>query len=272
MNLSEMAVFVTAFRRPHYLERTLNSWASARGIHSIRQFTVELAWDQEQFPKMVEVIDAAKRDLGCPVRIKPNSSAARISRGPGRAIGEAFSARFTDPGTAFVVASEEDVVVAEDVLEYFTWTASEFAGDPRVLIACAHTPAGQAWDEPGTGPRENPDADPDAVRLIPGFSPWAWGTWRYRWERVLKPRWDWECDSGGPMDSGYDWQIATRIIPQGGYLVAMPLASRSQNIGRDGGWAADPAQFDATQSASFRPVREPCAYRVTEVHTADRAA
>lgn len=266
MNLGSISIVVTAWRRPRYLAEVLDSWSRARGISEIRTFTVALGWaDEATFARQVEVIDAAKRALGCPVRIKPDSSAARAARGMGRAIGEAISARFADPGTEFTVAAEEDITVSSDTLEYFQWAASEFKDDPSVLIACAHTPAGNGWDEPGAGLREDPDADPEVVRLIPRFSPWVWGTWRDRWERTLRPRWDWACDSGDAMTSGYDWQIAARIIPQGGYVCAVPLASRSQNIGRDGGWAADPAQFAATQAASYRDHREPCSYRlVTE--------
>lgn len=266
-----MSVIVTAWRRPNYLQETLASWSRVRGIGEVRRFTIALGWsDQATLEKQTEVIDAAKRppDPLPMLRVKPDSSAARAARGMGRAIGEAVSAAFADPGCQFVIAGEEDVVVSDDVLEYMSWAASEFRGDPRVLIVCAHTPAGQAWDNewdgPGGGLREDPDADPEVVRLIPRFSPWVWGVWRDRWERVLKPSWDWDVTSGGPLDSGYDHQIARRVIPGGGYSCAVPAASRSQNIGRDGGWAADPAQFDATQSASFRAQREPCRYRVPE--------
>jgi hypothetical protein len=262
VSLGNIGIMVTAWRRPQYLSQTLESWSRARGVSEVRQFTVALGWDAGQFPKMVETVEAAKRALGCPVRIKPDSSAARASRGMGRAIAEAISARFADPQVRYVVAAEEDVAVSSDAIEYMAWAASEFASDSRVLAVCAHTPAGQGWDEPGAGLRENPDADPDVVQLLPYFNPWVWGVWRDRWERVLRPRWDFECDSGGPMDSGYDHHVHRRIIPAGGYVCAVPLASRSQNIGRDGGWAADPAQFEATQSASFKAEREPCAYRI----------
>ena len=262
-----MTVMVTAWRRPDYLRQTLESWSRVRGISEVRRFTIALGWsDKATLEKQTEVIDAAKRppDPLPMLRVKPDSSAARAARGMGRAIGEAVSAAFADPGCQFVICGEEDIVVSDDVLEYMSWAAAEFKGDSRVLAVCAHTPAGQGWDEPGAGPREDPDADPGAVRLIQGFSPWVWGAWRDRWERVLKPGWDWDCNMGDAMTSGYDWTIALRTIGLTGRVCAMPFASRSQNIGRDGGWAADPAQFDATQSASFRAQREPCAYRVSE--------
>lgn len=268
MNPGSISIVCTAWRRPEYLQETLASWSRVRGISEVRRFTIALGWsDQATLEKQTEVIDAAKRppDPLPMLRVKPDSSAARAARGMGRAIGEAITDAFRDPGTQFVIAGEEDVVVSDDVLEYMSWAASEFKADPRVLIACAHTPAGQGFDEPGAGLREDPDADPEVVRLIPRFSPWVWGVWRDRWERAIRPRWDWACDTAtrpDGTDAGYDWHLATRIIPQGGYVCAVPLASRSQNIGRDGGWAADPAQFEGTQAASFRPERGACAYRV----------
>jgi hypothetical protein len=204
-------------------------------------------------------VDAVKQALGCKVRIKPDSSAARASRGMGRAIGEAVSALFADPAVEFVIAGEEDIVVSDDALEYFAWAAERFADDKQVLLVNGHDEGGQGWDKPGIGAL-NGDADQYAARLNQVFNPWCWGTWRDRWNRVLKPQWDWECDSGGTLDSGHDWQVATRIIPRGGYLCVTPDASRSQNIGKDGGWAADPAKFESTLSAAFREHREPGNY------------
>lgn len=260
MKLDQMAVMCTAWRRPAYLQETLTSWSRARGIRDIRQFTVALGWaDHQTFGRQVEVIESLKRPMGHKVRIKPDSSAARAARGMGRAVGEAVSALFADPGCSFVIAGEEDVIVSDDVLEYFAWAASEFAGDPRVLLVNGHDEGGQGWDRPGIGAL-NGSADQYASRLNRAFNPWCWGTWADRWNRILKPQWDWECDSGGQLDSGHDWQIATRIIPRGGFLCVTPDASRSQNIGRDGGWAADPAKFEGTLSAAFREHREPGDY------------
>ena len=61
--------------------------------------------------------------------------------------------------------------------------------------------------------------------------------------------------------NGYDWQIL-RQIRNRGLLSVVPSASRSQNIGRDGGYYARPELFDQTQSASFRKHRDPTAYRL----------
>ena len=101
------------------------------------------------------------------------------------------------------------------------------------------------------------------ARFIRSFSPWAWGTWRWAWERVLEPNWDYDCNSGPSPDShGYDWQMQRIVQRHGDVLV--PDAARSQNIGRDGGVFAHPEEFDRTQAKSFREVRGNVSYRIAE--------
>lgn len=259
---NDTAIIVTAYRRPYYLRQTLESWRAARGVDTVRSFTVALGYDRERHAELVQVIDEARAN-GLPVRVKPDSTAAARARGMGRAIGEAADFALADPGVRFVIFGEEDIVVSDDVLEYLAWARANATAD--VLAVCAHSTGGQGWDEG----RPAADADQAAVRLLPYFNPWVWAITDRTWRETLRPAWDWECDSGGAMDSGYDWHIATRIVPggrpggrPGGWYCAVPDASRSQNIGRDEGWAADPADFAATQAPSFRAHRDPGGYHL----------
>ena len=70
------------------------------------------------------------------------------------------------------------------------------------------------------------------------------------------------------MDSGYDHNIHRRILPEGGLVCAVPDASRSQNIGRHGGWASSEETWAFSQAASFRADREPVAYRLEDARVA----
>ena len=189
VNLSSTAVIVTGLRRPHYLRKTLGSWQAARGIEEVHSFTLALGHDPGQFLPQLYAFDAFRKatGLGKRGRVKVDSAAARTSRGMGRAIGEAGNHVFADPAVEFVVFGEEDVAVSSDVLEYMAWARREFAEDERVLCACAHSVGGQGWDEPGIGLR-GADADQEAVRLLPYFNPWVWGTWRDRWESGYSSR------------------------------------------------------------------------------------
>jgi hypothetical protein len=262
MNLDSAAVIVTACRRPDYLRRTLASWHATRGLDRIRSFTIALGVHPDAWHAQIQVIDAFRQasGLGSRLRVKVDSDAARRSNGMHRAIGEAANHVLADPAVQFLVFGEEDIVVSDDTLEYMTWAGRQFAADRSVLTACAHNVGGQGWDR--REPADDAGADQESVRLLPYFNAWCWGTWRDRWEQVLESRWDWDCNSGGAMDSGYDWNVATRIIPQGGYVCAVPDASRSQNIGQHGGWASNAETWAFSQAQSFRPHRDPVTYRL----------
>jgi hypothetical protein len=269
VTLGTTAIVCTAKSRDHYLRETLNSWEAARGITEIHSFTLALGYAPDRFMPVLNAFDRFRKatGLGRRARVKMDSAAARASNGMHRAIGEAGNHVFADPAVDFVIFGEEDVIVSTDVLEYMAWARETFAGDERVLCVCAHDVGGSGWNEPGIG-LLGADADQDAVQLLPEYSPWVWGTWRDRWEKVLEPNWDWRCDSGDAMTSGYDWAIFRTT--RSGYLNVTPDASRSQNIGRIGGWAAQEADFPNTQAASFRAERSQVTYRLAE--TTDRAA
>ena len=264
VNLSDIAVVCTAYRRPNYLKEVLESWQAARGIGDIHSFTLALGDPGgDKFMSQLAVFDAFRKatGLGSRGRVKVDSAAAREARGMHRAIGEAGNHVLADPAVEFVIFGEEDVAVSTDILEYMAWARAEFAGNERVLCACAHSVGGAGYDEPGAATRDG-GADQEAVKLLPYFNGWCWGVQRDRWERVLEPNWDWECNSGPrPDQHGYDWSIL-RTIRQEGFVCTVPDASRSQNIGRFGGWAANPDDFPATQAASFRQEREPVQYKL----------
>lgn len=264
--LSTVAIVSTAFARPQYLERVLSSWQKARGIRDIHSFTLALGHHPPAFMDQIRLYDAFRRELGLADRglLKPDSSAARASRGMHRAIGEAANWVLSrDPAIDFLVFGEEDIVVSSDVLEYMSWARGKFADNEQVLCVCAHSAGGQGWDP--KRPIEDGSADQATVRLSPSFNAWCWGTWRDRWERILEPDWDWECSKGPrPDQMGYDWGIY-HAVQREGYLCMVPDASRSQNIGREGGWAANPADFPLTQAPSFREERPVGAYRLAGV-------
>ena len=94
-----------------------------------------------------------------------------------------------DPGTAFLIAMDEDTLVSDDLLRYMEWAATRFEDDPGVFCVCAHT----AENMPA-------DADPEAVHLLPRFRAWVWGTWRDRLVRRCR------ADLGpGPLLGGAQW-------------------------------------------------------------------
>lgn len=254
MNLSDITVVSTACKRPYYWRETVESWVNARGVEQIRGFHVALGRSDRQ-DEMVAAVAALKDKTT--VTVQPDPVA---KMGMHRAIGEAGRHVFAELGAPFVVFGEEDVVVSDDILEYFAWAATEFKDDQNVAAVCAHSVGGQGWDK--HEPAQDADADQWQVRLLPYFNAWCWGTWADRWPMFEKD-WDWDCTSGSKgYDSGWDWNIATRIVPNNGKVCVVPDASRSQNIGELEGWASNPWSFSFSQAQSFRPHRNPGRYLI----------
>jgi hypothetical protein len=261
-----MAVATTACKRPYYWRETVKSWEQARGISDMLMFYVAMGRsDRER--EMTAVLQQSNLMDRPGVIVRPDPVP---NMGMHRAIGDMGNMLLADtknpaPGADFVVFGEEDVVVSDDVLEYFAWAAAEFEDNGNVAAVCAHSPGGQGWDK--HEPADDGDADQWQVRLLPYFNAWCWGTWWDRWPMFAK-EWDWDCTSGGATDSGWDWNIATRILPRNNKLCVVPDASRSQNIGRLEGWASSDWSFSFSQAQSFRPHREPGKYTLVhgEVH------
>lgn len=250
MNLDDTALLISAWNRPRYFRRTLASWAQVPEVKELRSVTVLLGRsdrDREQR----EIIAEAESAFGREITIRPDSDAGAAGPGMHRALGEGITAMFgDDPDLEFLVCSEEDVTVSDDLLRYMAWARALREEHPQILVCEAHAPFGQGWHLQGQ--QDSPDANPELVRLVRTFHPWTWGLWRDRWDQVLEPGWDWNCSKGTKgYDSGYDWTINYQM-QRDGYLAPAPDASRSQNIGRFGGVYANPALFAATQSLAYR--------------------
>jgi hypothetical protein len=241
-----MALMILAWRRPYYLERVLDSWSRALGVSQLRRIVIALG-PSDRMQQQYEVVEKAQAKFALPLDVEVQSGAASASPGMHRAYGEGANIIFGyDKDLDFLVFGEEDIIVSDDVLLYMDWCRAEFRNDPGKLIACA------------SGATKDEDADQEAVTSRSDlFSPWVWGTWRGRWESVLEPNWDWDQNSGGPADSGFDHNITNRIMPRFGVSCLYPSASRSQNIGQQEGFYApsDDEYFLSTQNPSFRASR-----------------
>ena len=225
------------------------------GIRDVAAFSIHLD-PSDRLDKMLAVIAEARGEYGLDITARVNTRHLGVSVNPV----ESGTAVFREhPDVDFIVMAEEDLIVANDTLRYLTWANETFRESPGVLIACAHSP-----DNP------DPDADPAAVVLLPRFRCWIWGTWRDRWCNTLAPSWDRNYSTGTPEhpEVGFDYNIDLRVIPQGGYVCTLPLASRSQNIGRFEGVHADASTYDGTQNPSFREKFGDVDYRLADYRLA----
>jgi hypothetical protein len=253
--MDDVVIAMTAWRRPGYLRRALESWSQTRGIEETGGIVIS-ADPSDKTADIIAVADAA-RARGLQVTVRVNEEHLGPQANPVSAASHALEVT----GAGFLILAEEDDIASTDTLEYMSWAREEFGGDSQVLGVCGHDASGLAYDAEDAG-RNSAGADEEAVRLRSYYNPWIWGTWRDRWLDVLEPTWDRTCTSGGPGDSGFDWNIQLRVMPSGGYVFAVPDASRSQNIGRFEGVYAHPSNYPKTQTASFRQERGAVKYRV----------
>src|SRR6266702_3748765 len=120
-----MAVVTTACKRPYYWRETVKSWEQARGIGDTQVFYVAMGRSDRE-KEMTAVLQHSELMYKPGVMVRPD---AVPNMGMHRAIGEMGSILFThEPDwflePAFVIFGEEDVVVSDDVLEYFAWAAT----------------------------------------------------------------------------------------------------------------------------------------------------
>ncbi len=240
----DVAILMTAWRRPQYTRKVLQSWSEVRGIEEV-PFTVFLEPSDRQ-EQMREVI----RGSGLGIDLRENTELLGVDVN----IAKGAAALFREnPKLSYLIFAEDDLIVSTDVLEYFLWCEGEFYDRRQVLVACAHT------DDDA---RE--DADPSEVVLGQRFRCWVWATWRDRWEETLLPTWDYDTSTseypGDPCD--WAWNLDLRIIPRGGFRTVLPAASRSQNIGKWEGVHANPGLYTETLNPSFRAEREPVGYKL----------
>lgn len=226
------AIAFTAYNRVDYLDRVLDSWRKVRGLSDWHLFasidpspqSAEVANRFTQFIRDTHIGDAV-------VLIQPEHQG--VLHHPWVAFESLFGA-----GCDFVLRVEDDLVVSDDILEYFTWAAETFQPDPSVAAVVGYA----------TGPGE----DPAKARQLPSFSPWNWGTWKDRWAQYIGPTWDHDYSTfnGSPGNqSGWDWNLNTRVLPSLSKSCVFPEMSRVQNIGQRGTHAQP---HDFPQSPSFR--------------------
>lgn len=228
-----MIIAFTVHDRPRYLQQTLESWSKVRGIedhHLVFQCEPGCA----EALALCRDVDFASSD------VIVNPTRAGVLKNPLHALSQAFAMP-----PRFAVLAEEDLTVSPDVLEFFTW-AQQYRDDPKVLGVTTYQHHEQPGGLAGAGPADWSRDDE--------WHFWVWGTWRDRWENLLRDNWDttYRSDCGCPPDQrGWDWWFRNHLIRDAGMTMIAPSLSRSQHIGRYGGSHATPAQFPGLLSKCF---------------------
>lgn len=211
MSLRKVLV-ITAFDRPSYFRQTMDTWRNVRRFYD---------WDVvvRLEPSLFEVEHRATIDeLEHPnLKIVVNETPLGVLHHPWVAFEELFR------GYDFVVRAEDDLVVADDILEYFEWAAEEYRDDEEIAAVVGFSGRNADWaDTVGS------------VERTPYFSPWVWGTWWDRWDEYISPTWDHNYSTYNEFpgnQSGWDWNLNTRVLPSRNKKCLYPAKSRVDNIG-----------------------------------------
>lgn len=191
------ALFFTAFDRPGYLARVLETWEGVRGLdrwHIVARIEPGQHTDQirAMFEKFFFVLGLNDVDLVV------NKSKLGVLHHPWVGFETLFS-RYD-----FVVRTEDDLLVSSDVLELFEWASKTFTHDQS--IATVH---GFSLGDGG---------DLSAMFRSPGFNPLVFGTWRDRWEQLLSPTWDHDYSTFNGTPGNQCVPVRTEILTQRGWL------------------------------------------------------
>lgn len=238
-------LLLTAYNRPKYLKQTLESWGKVRDF---KRWPLHVLLEPSEVQdEMIQII----RDTDHPnIRLSINPYRYGVLKNPFVGMDRMFRIRNYD----FVVRLEDDIIVSSDILEYFDWASYVFEDDPRIALVQAMS--GKQGLEEG-------------VEVTDGFSPWDWGTWKDRWLNKIGPTWDLDYSTynGTPGNqSGWDWNLNTRLLPKWNMQVVQPLASRSFHIGAEGTHAFGELQNHAP---GYKDERDSFEYRL--IHSAHAA-
>lgn len=231
------AVFLTTYNRLPYLQQVLESWSHVRASED---------WDLvamiEPSPiagQIVEEFDEFKRanqHLFRGVEVHVNPRVYGVLHHPWVGFERLLSMKNYD----FVVRAEDDLVVSDDILEFFNFASEHYYETEDIATVHAFS---------------TDSGDPASVVESQFFSPWLWGTWRNRWQNLIGPTWDHDYSTFNEFSgnqSGWDWNLNTRIFPKLDLRSARPLVSRANNIGVHG-IHGTPDNF--VQSESFQAHR-----------------
>ena len=224
-------VTFTTSNRPEYAARTLESWEDVRGVSdALLVFSCE-PW--QPMIDLVRSVDFAETVVTVNERTLGNESNSRA----------ALAAGFARAGAAnaFVIQAEDDVLVAQDTLEYFAWASGRYSDDEGVLTV-------SGFQNAVRGGR-------DEVFRRQWFAACVWGTWRRSWD-VVKDAWP-----PGPTPHSWDHYLCEEM-KRTGTVAVEPCVTRGQHIGVTGAHGSWPEhlarEWEAQQFAADIP---PQAYR-----------
>jgi hypothetical protein len=242
--MADLAIaFTISGQREKYLRQSLGSWAKVRGVQDAHLiFCVEPAG---HFP--VRDFDGWAHRVFASCEVVVNASVLNTLKNTRKAFDLAFLS-----GARFAILAEEDIEVADDVLEYLQWASVKYEGDSEVTTISAHS-------------KDSRLVDAGAVTRASWFSPLICGTWKDRWENYIRP----EYKGYAPTkydnpDTSQAWDTNLRVqIRRDGKVSIFPACSRATHIGEFSTWMCSAVAehiYPLSQSGSYYPHYPPQEY------------
>jgi len=254
-----IALSMTAWRRPQYFEEVLESMVNA-GAASISSITISIdagyAEEQEAMRSIAE-------------RLLPNAKVLCHEENLGCAANTfyALNAAFADEDVEAVIHLEDDTLLHPQFFEFMREALPRYADNPRIWSIGGHN----------NGKHESAiteDWGGNNVGLHDGFTCWGWAIWRRVWDEV-KDGWfgiDWPSSSDFQRFlDGEDFIKCILKTPKGSWahpfnsywrvlepnrFQIKPDESLVQNIGKENGvWTTDTIYDAIQQTERFYPNR-----------------
>jgi len=222
----------TAYNRVDYLKQTLASWSKTNlELVTSVQFYIE---PSDKLNEITTVIDDFAVKCPVPVVKHVNPEKLGVLKNPWKLFENLFDFQLA----TFVILGEDDFDVSPDTLDFIE--AARHQAQPKTLAICCKNVG------------ENSDENPATYTYDTGFSGNIWGTWAENWRKYLKKSWDFNYDSGtlDAPQSGWDWNIALRVMPQNNLRCLVPTASRSYHTGKVGAHCTA-EDYNATTTSNF---------------------
>lgn len=220
------AAVMTVYQRPFYLKPVLDAWEKVRGVENWPFiFMVEETATADAMISIIEAFDHPNKTI---IR---NEGKLGVLRNPHAGLSRAF-----DAGYDFVALIEEDLLPASSIIEYFEMGSKICERNRQILAVCA-----QGEDK----------GDPYGIETRESFKVWLWGTWRDRWEGIIRDTWDLDYSTGSGFDSGWDWNLDIRILPKLGMSCLFPKQPLVDNLGQWLGVHAHPDHYEESRPKGF---------------------
>jgi hypothetical protein len=197
----KLAMTMTAFKRPEYLENVLVNLANARAKADYKlYFGVE--------PASKEVLDVCNSVAFMPKHVHLNPKILGVRDNPYQLLKRTF-----DAGADGVLYLEDDLQITDDTVEMASWYFSHPDADRYLCLNLYNHDSSLS-------------ADPAALFGGDKFSALGMGITKHQWKTHFEP--NWYADKRG-------WDFCFTNMISDGLKVLQPRISRSHHIGRFGG-------------------------------------